>query len=99
MTYSEIKEALKNSGISIENFAFEDYKNPIEGIGEVQEIHQQGGEGEGDHWESVKYFPEHNVYMKVVGRYSSYYGTDFDSDWSEVYEVKPKEKVITVYEG
>ena len=62
------------------------------------EVHQYGGEGQGDHWESVKHFPEHDIYIKVVGYYSSYSGTDFN-DWkSACSEVKPKEKQITVYE-
>lgn len=61
-----------------------------------EEVHQEGGEGEGDHWESVKYFKDHNIYIKVVGFYSSYNGTDF-SGWSSCSEVKPKQVEITVY--
>lgn len=69
----------------------------IEDIGLCKQVHQQGGEGEGDHWESVTYFPEHDVYIKVVGFYSSYNGTDF-SGWSACQQVIPREKTITVYE-
>jgi len=33
----------------------------------------------------------------VTGWYASHNGTDFDG-WSDVKEVKPKEKTITIYE-
>lgn len=65
------------------------------GLGEIKEIEQVGGEGKGEHWYSVKYFPEHDVYIKIVGIYTSYSGTEFD-DYG--FEVKPKTKIITVYE-
>lgn len=63
-----------------------------------EEIDQYGGEGQGDTWWSVKYFPEHDVYIKVNGYYQSYNGTEFYNGWNSCSEVKPKEKVITVYE-
>jgi len=66
-------------------------------IPEWTEIEQVGGEGEGDHWHSVKYFKDHDVYIKVIGFYSSYHGTDF-SGYDCCYNVAPKEKTITVYE-
>jgi len=66
-------------------------------VGEWKEIAQHGGEGEGENWYSVKYFPDHDVYLKVSGQYYSYDGTHFDG-WDKVKEVKPQEKTITVYE-
>jgi hypothetical protein len=63
-----------------------------------EEVDQVGGEDEGSHWHSVKYFKDHDVYIKVTGWYSSYNGTDFE-DWDEACsEVRPQEKVITVWE-
>lgn len=62
-----------------------------------EEIDQYGGEGQGDTWYSVKYFPDDDVYIKVNGFYSSYNGTDFDG-WEDCQEVRPIEKTITVYE-
>lgn len=97
MNYQEILEVLKSKELTVENFAYEDYDSKELGLGEIEEIHQQGGEGEGSHWESVKYFKDHNIYIKVTGFYSSYNGTDFDG-WSDCSEVKPIEKTITVYE-
>lgn len=66
------------------------------GLGEVERVYQKGGEGQGDHWESVKYFRDHDVYIKTVGHYSSYEGVDFYSGYGK--EVRPKEKTITVYQ-
>ena len=34
-------------------------------------------DGKGDTWWSVKYFMDHNVYIKIWGSYSSYNGTEF----------------------
>lgn len=65
---------------------------------EWTEVKQRGGEGEGDVWYSVKYFPEHDVYLRVDGYYASHNGTYFDDGWNCVKEVKPMEKTITVYE-
>lgn len=98
MNYTEIIEALKNSGISISEFAYDDFDKPIKGIGECKEIAQYGGEGMGDTWYSVKYFPEHDVYIKVSGFYSSYNGTDFTDYDSDCHQVTPQQKTITVYE-
>lgn len=66
------------------------------GLGEIEEVYQRGGEGEGDHWESVKHFKDHGVYIKTIGFYSSHNGTDFYDGYGE--EVKPQEKTITVYQ-
>lgn len=66
------------------------------GIGEIEEVEQYGGEGQGDTWYSVKYFPKHDVYIRTDGFYSSYNGTDFYDGYGE--EVKPVQKTIVVYE-
>ena len=62
------------------------------------EVFQKGGEGEGDEWYSVKYFPQHDVYIRVDGWYQSHNGTEFYEGWGCCSEVRPQEKVITVYE-
>jgi len=67
------------------------------GLGEVEEVKQKGGEGEGDTWYSVKYFKDHDVYIRTDGYYQSHNGADFDEGYG--YEVFPKEKTIVVYEG
>lgn len=64
-----------------------------------KEIYQYGGEGQGDMWYSVKYFPDLDLYIRVDGWHQSYSGTEFSNDWYEACrEVRPQEKVITVYE-
>jgi hypothetical protein len=134
LTGKEIIEKLKDTHLTVEQFAFEEnsylpqdqikieqfskgkqWNDPElltmrnnaanrasqyfhELVGKWEEIEQIGGEGEGDTWFSIKYFNDHDVYLKVSGYYQSHYGTDFD-DWDNaVKEVKPKEKTITVYE-
>lgn len=64
-----------------------------------EEVEQYGGEGQGDTWYSVKYFKDHDVYIKVNGWYQSYNGTEFHSGWDSCKEVKPSQKTITVYEN
>jgi len=95
MTGQEIIDELKNE-VSIDDFAYGDIQS-FESIGECKEVFQQGGSGEGDHWESVKYFPDHDVYIRVTGWYSSYGGTSFNGWEDSVKEVKPQETTITVY--
>lgn len=65
------------------------------GLGEVEEVDQYGGSGKGDTWYSVKHFKDHDVYIRIDGYYSSYNGTDFEEGYGR--EVRPKEKVITVF--
>lgn len=57
-------------------------------------IYQKGGEGEGEHAETV--FKLNDDIYKVVYSYYSYDGFSFD--YPEAFKVVPKEKTITVYE-
>lgn len=61
------------------------------------EVDQYGGEGCGDTWYSVKYFPDSDIYIRVDGWYQSYNGTEFNG-WDDCKEVKPIEKVVTFYQ-
>ncbi len=97
MNKEQIIEKLKQANVSIERFAFEDC-NPDEIGLNWKEIDQYGGEGEGNTWYSIKYFPEYNLYLKVEGFYQSHNGTDFYDGWDSITEVKPVAKTITVYE-
>lgn len=65
-------------------------------LGKIKEIDQYGGEDQGSTWYTVKYFVDHDVYIRTDGYYSSYNGTDFDQGFGR--EVKPTQKTITVYE-
>lgn len=66
------------------------------GIGPIEKVSSHGGEGQGDHWEVVNYFSKHDIYIRTVGTYSSYNGTDFYNGYGN--QVVPKQKTITVYE-
>ena len=94
---NEILEVLKEKLENVSTFAYEDYDEEELGLGKIEEIYQHGGEGEGSNWWSVKFFKDHNVYIKVSGYYTSYNGTDFDEGWECCTEVKPQTKTITVY--
>lgn len=94
MTGKEIIAKIEEADISVEDFAYGYFDSP-EGVGEYEEVYQHGGEGEGDHWESVKYFKDHNIYIRTIGHYQSHYGTEFYNGYGE--EVRPQEKVVTVY--
>ena len=65
-------------------------------LGKVVEVHHKGGSGQGEMWELVLHFVDHNVYIKLEGYYSSYDGKDFSGD--ELFEVFPKDKMVTFYE-
>lgn len=66
------------------------------GLGEVEDIYQRGGEGQGTKWYQVWYFKDHDVYLRIDGHYTSYDGVDFFDGYG--YQVFPKEKTITIYE-
>lgn len=54
-----------------------------------------GGEGKGDDIGAVLKFEDIDLYFRIDGYYASHYGADFDD---KPYIVRPKEKIITVYE-
>lgn len=100
MTGQEIIDKLKSvEGYRLEDLGYETFipDELKEDLGEVEETYQFGGEGKGDTWYAIKYFPKHNVYLKVNGWYASHYGSELYG-WDEVRVVAPKEKTITVYE-
>lgn len=96
MTVKEIIEKLEENDISVSAFAYCDFDSKELGLGEFKEVEQKGGEDEGSEWYSIKYFKDHDVYIMTQGYYQSHYGTDFDYGYGE--EVKPKEKIVIVYE-
>jgi hypothetical protein len=99
-TYNEILEILKENIDSVHQFAYEDYDETSLNLGNIKEVYHEGGEDQGSHWESVKYFEDHDVYISVVGYYTSYDGTDFYNGWDGCCsEVRPIEKIVTFYES
>lgn len=65
-------------------------------IGEWEEVASGGGMDKGSDWYSVKYFKDHDVYIRTDGYYQSHHGTDFHDGYG--YEVFPQQKTITVYQ-
>ena len=97
LTYKEILDILKIN-LSVEEFAHYNDTSNMFNLGEMKEVSQYGGSGKGENWYAVKYFKDHDIYIRVNGFYSSYLGVSFDS-WDEcVFEVRPENKTITVYE-
>jgi hypothetical protein len=97
MNFNEIMSVLKDKIHSVNEFAYEDYNSEELGLGEIKEVSQVGGSDQGSHWQSVKYFSDHDIYICVTGWYSSYNGADFYDEWDCCSEVRPQEKTITVY--
>jgi len=91
MTFQEIVDKIHEIGVSeVAEDDFEKDSLPL------TLIHEKGGhEGDGDYAERVFKHDVSGVIIKITGFYSSYSGTDWDS---EIKEVKPVEKTITVYE-
>lgn len=83
------------------DFSYEDFANDewpeefSEYVGESKVVDIWGGEGQGENIGYVYYFKEHDIYLRIDGYYQSHYGSYWDNP---PYEVKPKEKIITVYE-
>lgn len=74
--------------------AFDEYLKSLDL--EYQRITDYNSENDSDTISMVLYFPSWDVYIRADGYYSSYSGSDWqDATW---YEVKPKEKVIKVFE-
>lgn len=97
LTFEEIVKILKEK-FEISEVAhgdFGDTDNFVEEIGISKEVDSYGGEEQGSEWYSVRYFPEHDVYIKIEGWYSSYEGTYFDD--SEYLEVFPTEIIVKKY--
>lgn len=64
------------------------------GLGEFEVLDSYGGEGKGDDYWLVFYLKQHNIYIKLDGYYQSYDGGYYTS----MYEVKPKQVMMTIYE-
>jgi len=65
----------------------------------LETIASYGGEGQGEEWWIVyKVSEPYDIYIKLEGFYSSYNGVSFESWIDNLFEVKPVEKTIIVYE-
>ena len=59
-------------------------------------VDTEGGyEGEGEYCHKIILFKEENIFIKIQASYYSYEGVELD--YAEVYEVEPREVVVTKY--
>lgn len=93
MNFEELTAKINEIGVSA--IAHEDFtKEELD----MELVHSEGGhEGEGEYAERVfeHVNGDEKIYIKITGFYSSYHGTDWDSDFEKV---EPVQKTITVYE-
>ncbi len=94
MNGQEIIEKL-NEVSNKSDFWWKDLDEEVFGKADI--IDEEGGYGGGGEYaHRVRFFEDHNVYIKLEGFYSSYNGTDYDDNDYE--EVKPVERTVTFYE-
>lgn len=103
MNFQEIKNELSKKDFDAtkidDRFPYKGRSGVVDGLehlGTVECVDEYGGEGQGDDYWRVWKFVDHNVFIKIDGRYSSYDGVDFYD--SEVTEVQPVTKQVIVYE-
>lgn len=92
MNFQEIISTIKKLGLEKDDF--EDLGEFPE-LGKHEQVYQKGSEGEGDHYEIVRYFEDYDIFIRLQGYYTSYDGVSYDSYDYE--EVLPHQEVITVY--
>jgi hypothetical protein len=97
MKATEIIEKLEEKFKGNEDyFAYDIDEDETNEFGECPIVDECGDrEGGGDYSMVVRHFKDYGVYIRQTGFYSSYNGTDWNNDFTEV---KPTEKTITVYE-
>lgn len=87
-----LKDKLKKNNFRNLNDIFPNIKSKL---GDIELVYSYVNNSDGE-CEFVNHFITHDVYISLSGYYSSYDGYDFDG--FEYIEVKPKEKIIIVYE-
>jgi len=95
LTGDEILKGLEERNIPWEDLGDDIIEWEDLPFGKVELIDEYGGENCGSDYWKVYHFIEHDVYIRIDGWYQSYHGTEFNN---APYEVKPQQKVITVYE-
>lgn len=85
-TSEDLIELVKKN---INEFYFEDSFIETHGAEEVD------SEGEGEYYHKIILFKEENIFIKFKASYYSYEGVELD--YAEVYEVEPREVVVTQY--
>jgi hypothetical protein len=97
LTYDEILNILQKHYPRVNDFARQHEDIMIPGIGIMDEVRSPSPMYNAYHY-VIRYFIDHDVYMKVKGYNSSYTGFSV-SDWSDCEQVFPKEKKVLYFEG
>jgi hypothetical protein len=58
-----------------------------------KEVYHRGGEGQGEDYETVWYFPNPNIYISFYGWYASHSGSEYEG----MQLVEPKQVTVTQY--
>lgn len=99
MNYEELIKKFEELGIT-PGILEKDYKQTEEQRAFIDSLEAKevsntgGGEGEGEYVERVVQIGD--MYIRYTGYYASEYGTEWDSDFEQVY---PRRIVITTYES
>lgn len=93
MTYEEIVELIKKNYKRVDDFVECDGSDKYrpEGMIPFKEVYQEGGEGEGEHFETVKHFVEDDIYISIYGTYTSHEGVDYWDGWDSLQNTYPTE--------
>ncbi len=109
MTFQEIISLCKEMGLTPQ-FLFDDCWRENVGSDEEKEIESKlqllgdviyisSNIVDTDSYECTTYLPDHDLYIQVFVYYSSYEGRYWDGlEFSNIIEVTPVEKTVTVYE-
>lgn len=94
LTGKEILNILNEKEISWSDLGYGEVDWETLDLGKVVTVVSYGSEGMGDEYYAVYHFINHHVYIRIDGCYQLYIGAEF---YEAPYEVKPEEKIITVY--
>lgn len=70
-----------------------DFLEALKTLGEFSCVEEHGGEGQGDDYYAVFHFKDHDVFIQFQGWYASHHGSEYE----EMFEVRPKEVMVTEY--
>lgn len=79
-------------------FAEVDEDGSLPETGSWKEVDSHGGSDQGSDWWSVRYFADHDIYIRIHGWYSSYEGFTFEKEWSgDLKQVYPYQETVTKF--
>ena len=72
----------------------EDVVNFLTVLG-LNKYENKGGRYDTSEFWNVVYFPDHDVYLKIIGEFDSY--GQYEHSYDDIVEVKPKQVTQTIY--